>query len=122
MVGDVKAIGRNNCYIRNGVETLVKEKAATLTSMDVSNRKPSAKAVLEGKNQDGDKMVYTLSADSNNFTFQADRIDEFNPEATDFGKDDVKEARKSSLGGNVILIFTSVRLILPIGQKRERLT
>lgn len=122
MVGDVKAIGRNNCYIRNGVENLIKEKGATLTSMDVSDQKTSAKAVLEGKNQDGDKMVYTLSADSNNFTFQADRIDEFNPEATDFGKDDAKKARKSSLGGNVILIFISVRLILPIGQKRERLS
>lgn len=102
VVGDVKTIGGNNCYIRNGAENLIKEKGAILTSMDVSNQKTSAKALLEGKNQDGDKMVYTLSADSNSFTFQADRIDEFNPEATDSWKDGVKEARKSSLGGHVI--------------------
>ena len=93
----------NNSYLRNAREALKSQKGAKVVdaSVDLSQAN-GAYFVLEGKNPDGDKILYTLSCTSTKLTLDVELVEEYNPTGATSYNATVKSAISTALDGNDI--------------------
>ena len=93
----------NNSYLRNAREVLRTKKGAKIVDKEIDlSQTNGAYVVLEGKNPDGDKILYTLSCTSTNLKLDVQLVEEYNPTGATSYNAAVTSAISTALGGNNI--------------------